>query len=133
MTKKIILAILACFILLAAGLIYLCFRPHTILLFQWLDAIGFNYSVFQNTEIKPPAFFINNFPNALFLIFGYILFYIVWSNNKKNYLFYISLITFLNIIYEIATRDIDDILTICATFTICLFIYHKYSGVKGET
>jgi hypothetical protein len=132
MKKNIILAVLACFFLFIAGLIYLCFRPQTLLLFQWLDLIGYDYSVFRSTGAKLPAFFIYNFPNALFLIFGYIFIYIIWNNNIY-YLVYVSIITLLNIIYETATHDIGDIITIYITFIICLIIYYKYSGVKYET
>jgi hypothetical protein len=132
MNKNIILAAFACFFLFVAGLIYLCFRSPTLLLFRWLDLIGFNYSFFQNVGLKLPAFFIYNLPNALFLIFGYIFVYVIWNSNKY-YLFYVSIITLLNIIYESATHDISDIITICITFIICLIIYYRYSGVKHET
>ena len=132
MKKKIILAVFACFFLFIAGLIYLCFRPQTLLLFRWLDLAGFNYSFFRNVGIKPHTFIINNLPNALFLIFGYIFVYIIWNNNKY-YLFYVSIITFLNAVYEVATHDIYDIFTIFVTFIICLIIYYKYSGIKHET
>ena len=131
MKKNIILAVFACFFLFIAGLIYLCFRPQTLLLFRWLDLIGFNYSFFQNTGLKLPKFFINNLPNALFLIFGYIFVYVIWNSNRY-FIFYVSVITLLNIIYELATRDIYDIIIICITFIICLFIYYKYLGVKHE-
>jgi len=132
MNKNIILAAFACFFLFIAGLIYLCFRPQTLLLFRWLDLIGFNYSFFQNTGLKLPAFFIYNVPNALFLVFGYIFVYVIWNSNKY-FLFYVSIITLLNIIYEAATHDISDIITICITFFICLIIYYRYSGVRHET
>jgi hypothetical protein len=132
MKKNIILAVFACFFLFIAGLIYLCFRPQTLLLFRWLDLVGFNYSFFRNLGIKPHTFIINNLPNALFLIFGYIFVYIIWNNNRY-YLFYVSIITFLNVVYEAATHDIYDIITIFVTFIICLIIYYRYSGVKHET
>ena len=60
MNKNIILAAFACFFLFIAGLIYLCFRPQTLLLFRWLDLIGFNYSFFQNAGLKLPTFFVYN-------------------------------------------------------------------------
>lgn len=130
--KNIILAFFACFILINAVLIYLCFRPHDILLFKWLDLFGFNYLIFQNIDIKLPNFFIYNFTNMLFLIFGYIFVYIIWYNNKKYFLFYVILITLLNTIYEIATHDISDIITILITFIFCVLIYKKYIGVIHE-
>ena len=132
MKRNIVLAFIACFSLFLAGLIYLCYRPHTILLFRWLDYFSFNYSIFQNIGIKLPAFFIYNFTNALFLIFGYIIIFIIWNKNKIYFLFYISFITFLNIIYEIITHDIEDIILICITFIICLILYFKYIGIKHE-
>ena len=133
MKNKMVLTILAFFFLFIAGLIYLCFRPNTLLLFRWLDFIGFNYYIFQNIDIKLPSFFIYNFSNALFLLFGYIIIYVIWDKNIKHYLFYISLITFLNIVYEIITNDIEDIIAICITFMIFLLVYFKYYGVNNET
>jgi len=130
--KKIILAVIACLFLFISGLIYLCFRAPTILLFKWLDFIGFNYSVFQNVSVKPPSFFIYNFTNALFVIFGYIFVYIIWDKDKYHYFFYTSLITFLSIIYEIATKDFSDIITIFAAFAICSLLYIKSYKVNHE-
>jgi len=132
MKRKIILALLACILLSIAVLIYLCFRGNNILFFNWLNYIGFNYSIFQNVNIKPPNFIIYNFTNALFLIFGYIFIYIIWSRNKNYFLFYISLITLLNIIYEIITRDIDDLITIMVVFLVCILFYIRFPGVKYE-
>ena len=130
MKKNIILAIIACFILLIAVLIYLCFRSPNILLFKWLDLFGINYSIFQNIKIKLPNIILYNITNMLFLIFGYIFVYIIWNKNKICFNLYIALITLLNIIYEIITHDISDIITIMITFGFCILIYNKYFGVK---
>jgi hypothetical protein len=130
MKKNIILAIIACFILLIAVLIYLCFRSPNILFFKWLDLFGINYSIFQNVKIKLPNIILYNFTNMLFLIFGYIFVYIIWNKNKICFNFYIALITLLNIIYEIITHDISDIITIMITFGFCILIYNKHFGVK---
>jgi len=124
--KKIFPAALACFFLIAGGLIYLCFRPPAILLFRWLDRLGFDYSAFQNIPIKPPAFVIYNLPNVLFMLFGYLLVFVIWDNKKTQHLFYILVITVLSIAYEIATRDIGDIVAISITFFVYLFVYSKF-------
>jgi hypothetical protein len=125
MKKKIVLTITACVLLLMGGLIYLCFRPPTLFLFKWLDFIGFNYFIFQNVHIKLPSFFIYNFTNALFVMFGYIFMCIIWDKDKYHYFLYTSLITFLSIIYEIITKDFSDIITIFITFIICSLLYIK--------
>jgi phosphoenolpyruvate synthase/pyruvate phosphate dikinase len=132
MKKKVFLAILACFLLFIGGLIYLCFRPPILLLFKWLDFIGFNYSIFQMINIRLPSFFIYNFSNALFVMFGYIFMYIIWDKDKYHYFMYISIITILSIVYEIITKDISDILTILVTFIIGSLIYTKNHGVNYE-
>jgi len=132
MRKNIILAFFACFSLAIAVLIYLCFRPHNILFFRWLDFFGFNYSVFGNINIQPSNFIIYNLTNALFLIFGYIFVYIIWGKNKLYFLLYTSIITLLNIIYEIATHDMEDLITVVITFIICIIVYYIHLGVKHE-
>ena len=132
MKKKFFLLGLALFFLLIGGLIYLCFRSPTIILFRWLDLIGFNYSIFQNINIEPPSFFVFNLPNVLFILFGYTIIFIIWGNKKYYYIFYHSLITILAVIYEIATKDIDDMIVILITYIICLFFYSSYLRVQHE-
>ena len=95
--------------------------------------MGFNYSVFQNFNAGPPSFFVNNFPNALFMIFGYISLYAIWGNKKKHFILYSSAITALSVIYEMAAVDIHDIITILVTFLLCLFFYLKFSEAEYET
>ena len=129
--NKIFLAIFALIILSIGGFIYLCFRPPTILLFRWLDYFGFNYSVFQNINIKLPLLITNHLPNALFIIFAYIFIYIIWDIDKYHYFLYTSIITVLNIIYEIIVNfDIGDIMTIIFTFVICSILYIKTNKSK---
>jgi hypothetical protein len=132
MRKNIILVFLAVFLLFTAVLVYFCFRPHNILFFKWLDFVRFDHTIFQIVGIKLPNFIIYNFTNALFLIFGYIFLYIIWGNNKNHYLFYMIFITSLNILYEIITQDINDIITIFITFTISILVYNKCLGAKYE-
>jgi hypothetical protein len=132
MKSKILLSIMACLFLFMGGLIYLCFRSPTLLLFKWLDFIGFKYLIFQNVNIKLPAFFIYNFTNALFVMFGYIFVYVIWDKDKFHYFLYTFLITFLSIVYEIITKDFSDIITIFVTFIICLFLYNINYGVNYE-
>jgi hypothetical protein len=124
--KRAALAALAFFFLFTGGLIYLCFRPANILLFRWLDWFGINYSIFQNVPVRPPGFVINNLPNVLFLLFGYLFVFVIWDNNKACHLFYVLVITALTIAYEIATRDIDDIIAVVITFIVYLFVYNKF-------
>ena len=131
MRKNTILAIIAYLLLLIAIFIYLCFRSSNILFFRWLELFGIEYSIFKNHEIKLPHIILYNFTNMLFLLFGYIFVYIFWNNNRKYFIFYISLITVLNIIYEIITYDISDVITILITYIFCLLLNNKYLGVKN--
>jgi hypothetical protein len=130
--KRIYFSIIAILFLFIGGLIYLCYRSPAILLFRLLDMINFNYSVFQNINVKMPSFFIYNFSNALFVLFGCIIVYVIWDNNRKYFLLYTSIITFFSIVYETITKDISDIITILASYSICLLIYLKIYGVKYE-
>ena len=124
--KKVIWAVAGCFFLFLGGLIYLFFRPRDILLFKWLDAVSFNHDVFLNTDIKLPVFFVNHLNNAFFVVFGYIIVYVIWKNDRYHYFLYTSIITFLCIVYEIITHDVLDIITILVTFIICSLFYNKY-------
>jgi hypothetical protein len=126
MKKNMILSAAAVCLLISAGLIYICFRPATITLFRFLDFVGFDYMVFQNNSINPPSFLIYNFTNALFIIFACIFTAVIWGNDKFHYFFYASLITAANIVYEILTRDIGDIITITITFIICSSVYMMF-------
>ena len=131
MRNKFFWTIFAFFILSIGGLTYLCFRQPNILLFRWLDYFGFNYSVFQNINIKPPLFIINHLPNAVFIMFACIFMYIIWDIDKFYYFLYTSIITVLNIIYEVIVNyDIGDIITIIFTFLICSIFYIKANRSK---
>jgi hypothetical protein len=130
MKKKILLLGLALLIISFGGLIYLCFRPPTILLFRWLDLAGFNYSLFQKTSVNPPSFFVYNLPNVLFVLFAYVILYIIWDNRKYHYLFYFSLVTILAMVYEIVTKDIGDLVAILLTSIICSIFYIKKTRSK---
>jgi hypothetical protein len=132
MKKKVFLAIIACLFLFSGGFIYLFFRSPAIYFFRWLDFFGINYSIFQNVDIKLPSFFIYNFSNALFVLFGYLMVYVIWSKDRYHYFIYTSIITFLNIFYEIVTQDISDIVTIFIAFLICSLIYIRLHGFKYE-
>jgi hypothetical protein len=125
MMKKLQFIILGIIFLSFGVLIYFLFRPRNILFFNWLYSIFHDHYIIKNFNFYIPSFFINNLPNALFLLFGYTFFYIIWDNNKMYYYFYIILITILNIIYEIITNDLSDIFTIVITFVICFIIYNK--------
>ncbi|MCL2720503.1 MAG: hypothetical protein FWD47_04090 [Treponema sp.] len=132
MKRKIIFSIIACLLLFFGGLIYLCFRSPNIILFRWLELINFNYSIFQNIDLKLSSIIIYNFPNALFVLFGYIFIYVIWFKDKYYYFLYTSIITILSIIYEIITKDISDIITIFIAFLISSLLYIKFHGVNYE-
>jgi hypothetical protein len=131
MGKKMFLAGVACFLLGVSVLVYLCFRQDTVLFFRWLEFIGIDYSVFRSVDLALPSFVVYSLTNGLFMAFGYLFLFVIWSNDKKSFLFYSSLITLAAIIYEVVTRDLADILTITASFIICLVIYLRLPGVKN--
>ena len=132
MIKRIYLYSISILFLFLGGLIYLCYRSPTILLFRFFDIMNFDYSIFQNINKEIPPFFIYNLSNALFVFFGYIVMYIIWDNDKKHFILYTSIITLLNIIYELVTNDISDLITILISFIICISIYYKINRVEYE-
>ena len=123
--KITLLIVISFFSLYIGSLIYLFFDLEIYCFFSWLDKISFDHYIFQNNCLNLPSFFVNNLPNALFVIFGYVFIYIIWNNNRSNYYLYTSIITFLSIIYETIANDMSDILTILITFGICSIIYNK--------
>jgi hypothetical protein len=134
--KKLILGITGLFFLIVSGWVYIAFRPKSILLFDWINLLKIDTSIFQGTHINLPAFFIYNLPNGLFLLFGYLFLYIIWGKDKK-YFFYCAVITLLNIIFELlqinvlpGTFDILDLMIIITAFLASPLIYNF--GVRYE-
>ena len=124
--------VIAFLLITLGGLFYLCFRPPTILLFSWLDFVGFDYSQFQNINIKVPLLFLNHFPSVLFVLFGSIVISILWNDNGHYYIVYTSIFVLMNIIYEIITRDIGDSIAVIAVYIIIVVVYTRSLGVKYE-
>ena len=123
---------MAFFILIFGGLFYLCFRPPTILLFYWLDYIGFDYTIFQNINMKLPLLISSYLPNILFVVFGCIVIYIIWDKKRFYYILYISIFLAMTITYEIITQDISDIIAVITIYFFALLIYIRLIGVKHE-
>jgi len=132
MTNRLRLIILGCFLLLAGGIFYLVFRPSNILLYKWLDFINFDYSIFPKLTLPQIKIFTDYFPNVLYLLIAYIFVFAIWDNKRTYCIIYSSLITLLNIIYEIMTNDIGDFVVIIVIYTICLLLYLKRTEEKHE-
>lgn len=73
------------FALLAGGLIYVCWRSETIVMFTWFNSIGIArpIEVLRNTMSSYshllPGWFLYSLPNALWLFSGLVIFDVIWG------------------------------------------------------
>jgi hypothetical protein len=91
----------AIFAMLIGGMIYLIWRPESLLMFAWAEVLGLLHMVdalreFGNEYLpNPPAWFLNSLPHALWMFCGIVLLETVWRKESiRWFLFWtIGLIT----------------------------------------
>lgn len=99
MYQKILFAVL---LLLVGAMIYLIWRPESLLIFNWIEIIGqdkliyrLRYYITQDLS-TPPEWVIYSLPNCLWLISGFFLFEVLWqghfATNGLNWLIVFCLI-----------------------------------------
>ncbi len=140
--KKNVLILFSIICITFGGLIYLIFRPRTLLMFYCipntfiskLDKL--NYYI--NIKINIPDFLIYNLPTALWTISYIIFMQLIWYNNKGIYRFlwiytfpfFLCLIEILQIISFVpGIFDVLDILSYILPIIISLmidFLYEKF-------
>tara|TARA_B100001750_G_C15089089_1_gene389766 strand:- start:2 stop:430 length:429 start_codon:yes stop_codon:yes gene_type:complete len=120
--------------------IYILFRPDKIIIFNWLDALGFSELISNLRGISPsnskiPSWIIYNLPDGLWVYSLTALMLIIWQDtkdNKKYFWFFSPLI--ISIMIEIGqyalivpgTYDyMDIILCLIATPLPFLMLYKK--------
>jgi hypothetical protein len=82
--RKIIIAIIAIFL---GGMIYVCWRSNSLLMFTWFDALGMRSEVLTLRQYaKPysdtlPRWVIFSLPQALWLLGGMVAFSWIWGKH----------------------------------------------------
>ena len=139
--KKSLLFILSMILLLAGGMIYLLYRPHTLFMFSWLESFGLE-NFFAQKQFNSSSIFLSfciySLPTGLWAVSALILFGIVWKNSKKTFLFYSLAFIFGNIAFEFmqlfgviaGTFDVIDILVLAISLLVGILIYSFF--LKGD-
>lgn len=135
-TKRLVPAIVGLVSLLAGGIIYLLLRSQNILMFSWLDTIGFmphlasvrGATAHYADEI--PAWFRFSLPNALWLFGGIMVFRSIWEGYQKERLLWVGSFLTIAIGSELGqglgfipgTYDSNDIVLMTVFFLLTLGI-----------
>jgi len=84
--------------IILGGIIYLSFRKDSLLMFHWFDIIGLSFvveflrSIFYQSKIYLPNWFLYSLPDGLWLYSSVFFFSYLWQNEKKNYFIFWCLI-----------------------------------------
>lgn len=99
-------------------------------------------SVFQQREFDSNSaivsFCVYSLPDALWLLSAIVLFGTIWSDNRRNFLFYSSAFAFMSILCEFfqffgiipGTFDIADVLAFGVSFGMGLALYTFLKEIK---
>lgn len=125
--------------LFVGGIIYLSFRPDTLLMFRWTDKIGASgvidilrtYS--SNYMSALPGWVIYSLPNALWLMSFSLVMSITWRGNVRMATLWCSLLYALSLASELmqwyglvrGTADIFDAIAYSAGFLVLFLINRK--------
>lgn len=136
MVNKITIAVIAP--LIVGGLIYILFRPETLIMFDWFEKAGLLQFIQDlRTSFKGklilPQWIIYNLPDALWILSFTNLMLLIWQLKlTKNSIFWILLAPTIGVFSELGqatgilagTFDLNDLYFILAA-SITPFIYPK--------
>ncbi len=91
--------------LIAGGAIYLCFRPASLVMFRWIEAVGLLNvveSIRDSRSFSLPDWVVYSLPDGLW-VYSYVVFMgWVWNFNFTKGLIFILAVPIIGIISEIA-------------------------------
>ena len=137
MFKKVTIVYIISILSLFSGvLLYLIYRPTSLIIFKWIKYLGL-YELVLNLRVNlkdytPPDFIIFNLPNGLWILSVTLLLHTIWINKfNVSFKIYLSLILVLIIIPEIlqflklipGTFDVFDLIVNIIFFLIPFFIF----------
>lgn len=99
---KTIIVIIAMMALSVGGMIYVFFRPESIIMFKWFPLLGVVHkqvSVFHTIHL--PDFLVYSMPDGLWLFSYILLIGVIWNFNYHRCLFMIMLLPVYAITHEI--------------------------------
>lgn len=103
--KKLGITIIA---LLAGGLIYVCWRSESIVMFSWFNYLGIEKPIGALRNITTgylhllPSWFLYSLPDALWLFSGFFIFDAIWGQkNAFNKILWLSILWFVAIGIEV--------------------------------
>ena len=98
---KTIIVIIAIIALSVGGMIYVFFRPESIMMFKWFPFLGVVHkqiSVFRTIHL--PDFLVYSIPDGLWLFSYILLIGVIWNFNYHRGMFLIMLLPVYAISYE---------------------------------
>lgn len=125
-SKKLLLPLAA---IALGGMIYLLYRPQSLLMFEWFEGIGAGGAIAFARKLAGPSFpflsnwFVNSLPQALWLFGGILWLAGIWNRKEKFQVFFWCGILFLGtVLAEFAqlwkllpgTFDITDLAGVVA-------------------
>jgi hypothetical protein len=99
---KTIIVIIAMMALSVGGMIYVFFRPESIMMFNWFPLLGVVHkqvNVFRTIHI--PDFLVYSIPDGLWLFSYILLIGVIWNFNYHRCMFLIMLLPIYAITHEI--------------------------------
>lgn len=139
--NKITVVIISMLSLLAGGIIYLLFRPHTLNMFAWLRLVHADVFFKYHAVGSSPAasFCVYSLPNGLWALSALLMLSVIWGRQKNVYHTYASVFISASIFAEIlqgigiieGTFDVLDIIPLLISAVIAEAIYTLL--IKGES
>lgn len=135
--KKIGIAFAA---LAAGGMIYVIWRPKSLLMFSWFDTLGIGKPIavirlFTHDHFPTmPSWIVYSLPNALWLFSGLLCFHSVWDPTEhRPLILWCSLFVVIAFLWEIAQLahllpgafDIGDIAGMIAACALCYIVVNQ--------
>jgi len=135
--KKIAIAVAA---LTAGGLIYVIWRPESLLMFSWFDRLGIGSAIGSIRQFSDERFplmrgwILNSLPHALWLFSGLLCLHTIWGRHEDSPLtFWCSVLVSIAVLSEIAqlghllpgTFDIGDLVGMVAACTLAYVVLNQ--------
>ena len=134
---KTIIVFIAMMALFVGGMIYVIFRPESIIMFKWFPFLGtIHQQVNVFSTIHLPDFFVYSLPDGLWLFSYILLIGVIWNFNYHRCIFLIMLLPVYAIFHEMLQLYhmvpgyfdvLDFIVYVIATFLgISVFVMYNH-------
>lgn len=144
MRNHIPIALISLAMLFIGGIIYIKYRPHTLILFSWIellkidDLLPVDKTIF-NSNSSFIKFVVFSLPNGLWLLSCILLIGIIWERSALAFLWYATSFSLISIFAEIlqllnvikGTFDIVDIFVVLCSYLVGVKVYYAFLWRKA--